>query len=144
MREWVMGWKKINHNAGYGHGTGRMETFGQSMGGVVRPSPISKSRQWGWSRFRKGLLLSLLHEAFKENRATRWVAPTAAWQYSYAITAPSIFSSQALVFNPSCPAHVVSGRRFTDSRCRTTTANEHGNRADCANDEGRRTDHGDD
>jgi len=31
----------------------------------------------------------------------------------------------------------VLGSCFTDSRWSTTAANEHGNRADCANDEGR-------
>ena len=37
---------------------------------------------------------------------------------------------------PRCGA--VLGSCFTDSRWPTTAANEHGNRADCANDEGRR------
>jgi len=36
------------------------------------------------------------------------------------------------------------GSRFGISRCLTTVANEHGNRADRANDEGRSADHSDD
>jgi hypothetical protein len=38
----------------------------------------------------------------------------------------------------------VLGSRFTDSRFLTTVADEHGNRANRANDEGRRADHSDD
>jgi hypothetical protein len=38
----------------------------------------------------------------------------------------------------------VLGSRFTDSSWPATVANEHGNRADRANDEGRSTDHSDD
>ena len=39
---------------------------------------------------------------------------------------------------------LVSSTRFTDSSWLATVANEHGNRADRANDEGRSADHSDD
>ena len=40
--------------------------------------------------------------------------------------------------------HAVLGSHLTDSRCLTTTTNEHGNRTNCAYDESRCADHCDD
>jgi hypothetical protein len=46
--------------------------------------------------------------------------------------------------NTTSRVHTALGICFTDSRWPATAANEHGNRAHCANDEGRSADHSED